>query len=144
MDVLKIISQLILLLVLAVSAWWDIRTKTVPVLLPAAAFCVGLPLQIIIGELGALQLILGCAIGLAFFGISFLSRGKIGPADGLLLTASGACLGFADNLWLSVLAFAAAGVSGLALLAFGKAKGKSEMPFAPCLLFGYVILLAVG
>ena len=141
MEILRSISQVILLLAIAAAAAADIHTKHLPWLLPAGVFVSGVTYQLIAQTSGIWQLLGGCAVGGALVIISLLSRQAMGLGDALMFIASGAFLGLYDNLFLLLISVSLSAICSLILLIVLKAKGKYSFPFMPFMLLGYICLL---
>lgn len=74
--------------------------------------------------------------GAAFLGAAFLSRGKVGAGDGLVLCAGGICLGLPEILAVSSLGLLLGIPAGIISRRRG---GEGEFPFLPCLAAAYII-----
>ena len=88
-----------------------------------------------------LELLSGLVIALPFAILWLISKGTwIGLGDAKLSLGLGWLLGISRMLSGAVLAFWAGAIIGLILLAFSKRHGmKSEIPFAPFLVFGSIV-----
>ena len=88
-----------------------------------------------------LEFLSGLFIALPFALLWLLSRGKwMGLGDAKLAISFGWFLGFASALSGLILSFWSGAIVGLALIAFSKKHGmKSEIPFAPFLVFGALL-----
>jgi len=142
--VYTIISETLTLSLLGVAAFWDKRTFSIPVLLPAVVFCAGFTVNIISGESKWWQLLLGCIPGIILLVISLLSSGSMGLGDGLVLTAAGPCLGLVNGLFLLTISLIFASAVGFILIALHQIKIKDRIPFIPFVLGGYIILLLIS
>jgi leader peptidase (prepilin peptidase)/N-methyltransferase len=93
-----------------------------------------------------LEFLAGPIIALPFALIWLLSRGKwMGLGDAKLAISFGWLLGIAYALSGLVLAFWLGAIVGLFLLAFSKTHGmKSEIPFAPFLVLGLMLVFLFG
>lgn len=85
--------------------------------------------------------------GMAFGGMillfSVLSRGKIGPGDGIVFMLTGLYLGAEENLALMMLSLLfAAGWSFIAIFVFRRSK-KEKIPFIPFLFLAYLVILII-
>lgn len=73
--------------------------------------------------------------------VSWLSRGKTGMGDGILLVVTGVYLGGLGNLKLLFTGLIFAAVWSLMLLSLGKKNGKEKIAFVPFLLISYLMML---
>ena len=136
-----LIQNTSLLAFLAAAAFTDKRKHSLSRILLAAGAAGGIALQIVIREESVLSILGGCAIGLVLLLICFLSRGGIGPGDGLSFVVSGIFLGFYANLFLLLFSSVLSGLAALFLIVVKKYKKKHNIPFMPFVLCGYVCLL---
>ncbi len=88
-----------------------------------------------------LELLSGVLIALPFAFMWFVSRGKwMGLGDAKLAISFGWLLGISTALSSLLVSFWSGAIIGLLLIAFSKKHGmKSEVPFAPFLVFGVII-----
>lgn len=138
--------------ILAISTFWDIRFKKIPLYLMAAGMFSGLILWgLRFGQStgsttfgGKLMETAGCFLpGLFLLFLSFLTERKVGMGDGVLLLIIGAMEGgritgfaFCWGLFLQSL-FA------VILVILKKADRKTELPFVPFLLMGRLMLFVM-
>ena len=119
----------------------DIRRRSVRIVWLALAAIAGLLLHMHFERISIWNVLGGIGIGLVMYGISVLSHERIGKGDALILAVTGIFLGFWDNLillWIAALLAAAAG--GIIVLLFHKGR-NFELPFIPCIFFGFIIYL---
>lgn len=83
----------------------------------------------------------GVLVGAAVMLLSYITGGKIGMADGIVLCVTGAGLGFWGNMELFCLALMLAAVISIILLILRKANRNMCLPFIPFILTGYLILI---
>lgn len=88
----------------------------------------------------------GALIGGAFFWIlSLIQHGEaMGFGDVKLAAASGLILGFPDIAFATGIAFVLGGLWGGILMATGKKRIGDRLPFAPFLVLGFFITIALG
>lgn len=88
----------------------------------------------------ASDLIIGLLPGLFCIAISWISRQSLGYGDSILIAVSGISLGLLTCLHLLLTALFFAGVIGLVLLVFFRKGRKYDMPFAPFLFLGMMLV----
>ena len=93
-----------------------------------------------------LEFLSGIFIAIPFALMWLLSRGKwMGLGDAKLAISFGWLLGISAALSGLVISFWSGAIVGLMLIAFSKKHGmKSEIPFAPFLVFGVIIVFLFG
>lgn len=130
------IKEIITLIFLLLNSWKDWKQKEI---LPVSVLSYGM-LGIGYSLWQGRQILdfgIPVAISLLFLVLSIWTREKIGLGDGLFLLALG-CMNDAETyirtLWMGLLL--AAGYS--AFLLFRKKSRKTEIPFVPFVLLGYV------
>ncbi len=83
--------------------------------------------------------------GLFFALLVLLSRGRgMGFGDVKLAFASGLVLGWPDIVLAVILSFIAGGIFGGALVLAGRKTMKDKIPFAPFLVFGFLLTIFFG
>ncbi len=126
-----------------ISAIPDLRSRKVPVCIPALFFGAAILWNILApGTAGALYYFLGAVPGALLLVAALLTKGGIGEADGLCLITCGVWTG-AENA-AQVLAAAAfmAGLCSAALLITRKRDRKSTIPFLPFMAAAQSLCLA--
>jgi prepilin peptidase CpaA len=113
--------EIILILVVIVAAWHDVRTRHIPNWIPVSGAILGIVLQIWQSGLqGALISIAGAALGLGIF-LPFYMLGGMGAGDVKLFGAVGALVGPSAL----VLVFVFTGLlGGLAAVVLAVSKGR--------------------
>jgi leader peptidase (prepilin peptidase)/N-methyltransferase len=126
---------------------YDSRHKIIPDGLAYASVALALPAALLMGDRGLLDWLAG-PILFAFFGLFWLaSKGRVmGLGDAKLALSIGLLLGAAQGFSAAVCAFWLGAAYGLALLVIkgsdttikrrSRLTMKSEIPFAPFLVFG--------
>lgn len=129
--------EFLLLAVLAIAAYTDLRWLTVPnwAVMPALALSLGM--VFFLPDWPA-RLLAGLALGGLLFSLTFTGLGMGDVKLGGLL---GLVLGFQAGASALFLAGLTCGLVGLALLAARRVKRKTLMPFAPFLSLGVVVVL---
>ena len=135
-----LILKTVLLLLLAVAAEIDFKTRTIPVFIPAAGFIAGITLQIISGQ-RFLFPASGAAVGLLLLAVSLLSRQALGMGDAFLFIVTGIFLGVMNNLFLLLTSLTLAALAGSILLIKNKKAGRQSIPFSPFIFTGYILVL---
>lgn len=136
-----ILEKIVFLMGLSFLSYQDYRKKEVSLALILLLGIFGMIFRLTDGKLQWASLLAGMSIGVIFMLLSFLTGGKIGVGDGLVLIVSGVYLGFWRNLSMCLIALSLAGLNGLLLLLMKRCKKEDTLPFFPFLLAGYVILL---
>ena len=132
----------------------DAATRRLPDLLTAAAFAGTAALLLAAAAASGHWSSLGRALlgGAAFAGFCLLllliSPSGMGPGDVKLAASLGTALGWLG--WAALIAgalasFVLAAAYGLALLATGRASGKTQLPFGPFMIAGtFLVLVSAG
>ena len=130
----------IYLLIMAVI---DIRRRAIPLLPGFVLLGVSAVTLLVCGD-SPILLGLGVGVGLLLYGVSRVSRGGVGAADGLVYAVTGVGLGFYGNMELLLVSLLMAAFVGGFLLMVKKVGRKYRMPFVPFTLAGYVLVLIGG
>ncbi len=143
----------VLIVALAVLSVIDVRTHRLPRRIIYTAAAVGVPWLVVhawrADEPERLVSMVAGAVGAlaAFWLIYVAARGGFGDGDVRLASLLGAYLGFVDLGHVVVglfLGFALAAVTGLVLMAAGRAGRRTPLPFGPFMAVGALLTLAVG
>lgn len=110
------------------------------VLLAAVVLCICIPFS---GKIIFFDKIGGLFVGILVIGISWITKGKIGMGDGIILCVTGIGLGFWTNMELFAIALFLAAVISIFLLALGLTNRKKSIPFVPFMLVAYLIRLCI-
>ena len=140
-EMLEMEKAVILLAGLFVSAWIDLKQKSVYLPLLAGVGMLGIICHIFLQEKSVWNLLLGMLIGCALLLVGFLSGEKIGYGDGSVFAMTGVFLGFWENLLLLILASVLSGVAVIVLLFTGRKGKKDQIAFVPFIFAGYVLML---
>ncbi len=133
-------------IMLIISAYTDIKER---VIYSEVILVFGLA-GLIYGHLtrspGYFGMLLGALVGGMMLGASFLTRGELGPGDGLLFIVTGFWLGFELNFTLLMFSLILSSVYSMGLMVFKKASRgfKSEYPFSPFILAAYIVMMIGG
>lgn len=128
---------------LIIQSIWDCRFKHIPIIVTIIGAIGGICLSIFRNR-APVSLCMALLPGLLCLLIGWMTKEAIGYGDGFLLCAMGTYLSCEDVLAIIMSASTLAGVIGLALLCFGKRKGKDQIPFVPFLLIATVAYLTIG
>ena len=77
--------------------------------------------------------------GIAVFVICFVSRQAIGAGDGIIVFITGLYFGAMETAEILLLALICSSLTGIYLMIFKKVNKKTEIPFVPFLLAGYLL-----
>ena len=138
-----IIKSLVMLIV-ALSAFADIKNKEFPVVFPLLCGFLSIIHVVIMASSGNLYLqggFLSIIPGLIFIGLTFLTRQEIGMGDGTMMLGIGPVFGVEVLSISALFAMTLCGIYSIALIAFGKANKKTKIPFIPFLLVGLGVSL---
>lgn len=127
-------------ILLGVGAYQDIKRKEMsvwPILVFGVIGIAGLSLRLK-GFPTVPEALAGAAVGAAVMAVSHLAKGAIGMGDGMLLAVTGLYLGFWDNMGIFLCGAFLAAILSAILLLMKKATKKTEYPFAPFLLLGFL------
>lgn len=150
--ILKIFRYLAVLAGLFVIAWIDRNEKRIPnkilLILLAARVVILIIEAVVYSELGLSILfsaILGGFIGGGLFIFAYiLSRGGIGMGDVKLFTVLGCYMGGGSIFAVIFLTVISSAVYSVIMLMLKKIKLKEEIPFAPFVLLGTILAMALG
>lgn len=150
--ILKIIRYVILLLGLFMISYVDRKKKIIAnknLLELLGIRCILLILEWIMFPEVGLGLLFSAGIGMLLGGGIFLlayiiSRGGIGAGDVKLLAVVGSYVGSGSIFAVVFLTVVAAAIYGIVMLLLKKIKLKEEMPFAPFVLIGTILVMALG
>ena len=137
------VQSYLLLGVLGVHSIEDIRQKKITAAVTFVFSVIGIVLQVWNGNHSMVQTLSGMALGVCIMGCSYLTKGKIGIGDGMILVMTGSYLGIVDNLCLLCISFFLAGILGILLLVLGFDK-QTKIPFVPFLFLGELLMVIGG
>ena len=146
---IDMVESVIIIIFLMFGSVWDLRKKCVPIMYLYAGGIVAL------GYLFAKSLFMrnadiwlcalcGAGCGLFCLFLSYVSKEQIGYGDGWIVGIVGMLSGIKIVLAVFVTAMFGLAIFSLILLAFKKGNRKTELPFVPFLLFGYVFVILCG
>lgn len=135
------IRDFIALMYLSTAGFMDYRKRSIPLYLPIIGIGLGTFLFLFQRDYSIKEMLIAIIPGLTFVVVSFVTSGKIGLGDGLIMIPFGILMGFWDSTISMVYAMIFSGTVALFLLATKKRNGNYEMPFLPFLLCGLVLNL---
>ena len=124
--------------VLGIGSLQDIRRRQIGLYLIAA----GAALAIIVNVNAHMDVsffLPGIIPGVVMMLVSWLSKGKIGMGDALMVMVMGLFLGLYRVMYELVLALVMSGCVALILVIFKKKRKEYEMPFIPFLGLAYLV-----
>lgn len=151
-SILKCVRYLVLLAATFVIAWIDRHERRIPnrILL----ILLGIRAVLLVGEwtlvpsMGLSLLIsslMGMLIGGGLFLLAyFISRGGVGMGDVKLFAVIGTYMGTGSIMALVFITALAAALYSIIMLILKKIKLKEEIPFAPFVLVGIILTMALG
>lgn len=137
----RILELLILMGVLGIYGWEDIKKHRITVWYLVLAASLGVGFRIYEKNLSWPEVLLGLLVGVGVLLLAIVSRERIGIGDGLLLMVTGIYLGGGGNLQLFMNGLLFAAMFSLAVLVFRKWKRNREIPFVPFLFLGYIVIV---
>ncbi|MGI6012479.1 MAG: prepilin peptidase [Ruminococcus sp.] len=149
---LKIIRYAVLLAALFLIAWIDWHEKRIPNSILKALLFIRIlllvPEWVLFAEIGwslLLSSVFGMLTGgILFLLVYFLSRGGVGMGDVKLMGIVGCYAGIGGIMPVIFLTVTASAIYSVILLALKKIRLKEEIPFAPFVLAGTVLAMALG
>ena len=124
---------------LLVNAWTDSKKRVVDVRYTILYFIAAGAILLYKKEY---FLWFGVVPGLLLLLLAVSCKKQIGIGDGIMVAAIGCVVGLRDILLVLQIGFLCAGIWGTILYRREKAH-KNSIPFAPCLLLGYMIRLFI-
>ena len=125
------------LLFLAVNAGKDYRNREISLILTGIYGISGLGYSLWKGR-DFYDFLVPAAIAGMFLALAVVTAGAVGLGDGWILLSLGMMLGTTEYIrMLSIGMLLAAGCGGILLIVVGKNR-KTEIPFVPFLLLGYI------
>ena len=135
------LGKCILLLLLVVHTWEDIRGKRLSGGFLIAAGVAAIIIYLFQQPFSRLSLLGGIGIGAFLLIFSILSRGGVGAGDGWLFCVTGMFLGFSENMFLLMTALLFSAGYALILLLKKQCGRKKEFAFLPFVLSAYMLFL---
>lgn len=129
--------KILTLIYLLINSWTDIKYRLIDMRCTIVYF--GITSLILIYQKESF-LGMGCLPGAFLCFLSFITKRHIGVGDGVMVLVIGCIVGLEEILYILQLGFIIAAIWGILLVLKRVRKGYS-IPFAPCLLVGYLISL---
>ena len=133
------LSMIVCLCFLAVCTYWDIRRRTLPVVLLREGTLLSVLYVVCSGREYWYLHLAGAGVGLFFLLVSKITKEAIGYGDSVAIMILGGYLGFWKVVGVLAAAFFTSGVCSVILAFRGRVK---TMPFFPFLTLGYILMLA--
>ncbi len=127
---------------LIISAIFDIRSRTVPIVIFAISGTVGIIAYIAAGTYlsgSIIDELFGVILGAVFIGIALISGGKMGMGDALAILVTGIYLGGSGSALAVLYAMMMTTLFSIVLLAIRRGNRNTALPFIPFLLAGCVL-----
>lgn len=135
-----LVKNVVLLVMLAVSAVEDIRKKKISLIWIGIFAAAGIVGNIFWESESIWSLVGGVCVGILLLGISRVTHGEIGLGDGCIICVIGVYLGFFKNMELLLTALLLAAVCAIILVLLRKAGRKTELPFVPFLCMAHILV----
>lgn len=127
---------------LAICSAEDIRRKQVRLNFILAFGIAGIIFHMLWQMQTIENVLFGMCVGGALLVLSFLTRGRIGAGDGILMVVTGIYLGLEQNLELLICSLFICAIYALCLLVLHKKKRKDTIAFVPFVFVSYLCMLA--
>ncbi|MCI5648197.1 MAG: prepilin peptidase [Fusicatenibacter sp.] len=127
-------ANTIILLVLGMHAQMDVRKRQISLALTAVFAGLGIGFHFAVGTFCLAEFLLAMIPGGLLVVTGFITQGKVGYGDGLLLLSLGSWMNVEEILWLLVTALLFCSAFCGIRMAAGKLKKQDSVPFVPFLL----------
>lgn len=111
----------------------DIRKREIPTWYVLLFGALAVVCQLVAGMENVWEMLVGVLPGALFLVVSFLSKGKVGAGDGILLLAMGIFSGIGFTLTVTLYALISAAVIGGLILIIRRRPRNEQLPFVPFL-----------
>lgn len=134
MEIIKILVACML----GIAGVMDMKYKKVNLLLLIPFVVAGILCHLFYNMISPASIVSGMAIGIVILFISYVTRGKIGSGDGVIVIVTGLYLGFYDNLFMLLTATFLAAIVGAILLLLKGVNKNYAIPFIPFLFISFI------
>lgn len=132
--------SVVMLMILIISSYTDIKKREIPVKLVVTGTIFGLVTSLLKKEGFDLNICVGCIPGVCLLILSVLMRENIGLGDGLVVFMGGFYLSFFQVIEWLFYSFLLCSFVGLLLVMVKRMKIKDTLAFVPFLLLVYISL----
>lgn len=136
------LSMIACLCFLAVCTYWDIRRRTLPVVLLREGTLLSVLYVVCSGREYWYLHLAGAGVGLFFLLVSKITKEAIGYGDGWMICILGTFLGISDLLEVLAAAWLLLSMTAMICLVKKKWSRKTAFPLVPFLMTGYVFVVA--
>ena len=133
-----------LLLFLMLNTIWDVKRRQVLLWSILLFGIAGVFLVFRFQTVPVLSCLGGVIFGMAIGGCGYITRQAIGYGDGLVIMVCGIYLGFAKTFAMVFYGMLFCSLLSMVLIAAGRRTYKTQVPFLPYLLLGYVCVILLG
>ena len=134
---IKILEVLGIITFLGFNSWKDIRKREISLWTVIILILAGTGKAVYLGKTD-LGYVAAIGIGAGIIILSLVSRGAVGIGDGLILIALGTVLPFGKLCITFFIGLLCCCLWGILLLGVRKTGIKTQVPFVPFLLLGYI------
>lgn len=127
-------KECILLVLLGLYSWWDIREQKLPLVWVLTGVAVSL---MFVGK----DVLLCMLPGILLIVVSTMTKNKIGAGDGFMIVIIGNMSGVYKGAAIIMATFAVSFAYSCFLLLIRRENTKYRFPFAPCCFLGAVIVV---
>ena len=135
--------RLVVVLILILESIIDIKDRNINWIHMVIFAIGGVVANLILGYQSLWSAIWGVAIGIMVFLFGIFSRGAIGCGDGVVFACVGIYLGGLKNIRLLFYSLLVAAVSGGVYVLIKRKSIKTQIPFVPCILIAYLLMVGV-
>lgn len=140
----KLVRNIIFLSVLLLCSIKDMQKREISLSAAVFGFLFGIGFLLFDSDMDFYDAFLACLPGAGMMGLGFLSDGKIGIGDGILVLIGGFYFSLYCILQWLFFSFLAAAFFGGVMIVLKKADRKTELPFVPFLFLTAVVLYIMG
>ena len=131
------VEQFCILAFLGINSLKDLRTREVSMLTIGIFAFGGVIRACLMGNI-CMEWAAAICLGAAMIALSVMTKGAVGMGDGFIMMALGTVLSFRELLEAFLLGLVCCSVGGIILLFLPGTRKKTEIPFVPFLLLGYI------